>query len=490
MKERIAKSVFWIVWSRGGIQILSFFSTILVARLLSPSDYGVMAVAGVWTGTILLFTELGLGVAIVQFRDLKEEDLSACFWFTVAVAMGAYGVLYLAAPWIATWFAMPVLASILRALGLMLPLAALRVVPEGLLRQRLELDKLAKGEILATVLGIPLVVGLALAGAGVWALVSVGVFMPALQTLSAYWFVRWTPTIHVRGARLNDLIRFSSAALGSRLCAAAYQQSDALILGAVAGDVALGFFSMAKRLALLPVEKVSGVVNQVAFPVMAELQADSNAMRASFLRGVRLVACITVPLCMGMALLADDLVVIALTDKWLPAAPILQVLCIYALVRSGDVLLPPVLTARYRTAFLFRYALALLIVMPIAFWAGTTLMGALGVALAWVAVYPFIMVWMAREALNELGITWKIIWEQVRLSIWFTLVMASLILVVRWVIPGDDVVARAVRLALAIGAGGLAYGLGIFWRGGLVVRELTEVAGWLVRKGRPLPAAK
>src|SRR5713226_5071608 len=114
MKDRIAKSVYWIVWSRGGIQVLSFISTILVARLLAPSDYGVMALAGIWTATIAMVAEMGLGSAIIQFRDLEDRDLNSCFWLTMGIAGVGYLALYIAAPAIAAWFSSPVLSEVLR----------------------------------------------------------------------------------------------------------------------------------------------------------------------------------------------------------------------------------------------------------------------------------------------------------------------------------------------------------------------------------------
>src|SRR5215471_6221552 len=104
MRDRLARSVFWIAWSRVAIQAISFGSTILVARLLSPADYGLMALAGIWTSIIALLAELGLGAAIVQFRDLDDRELNTCFWTIMAVAALAYGALYLATPAIANWF--------------------------------------------------------------------------------------------------------------------------------------------------------------------------------------------------------------------------------------------------------------------------------------------------------------------------------------------------------------------------------------------------
>ena len=490
MKDRIARSVFWMVWSRGGVQILSFVGTLMVARLLSPRDYGLMALAGIWIGSIELLAEMGLGAAIVQFRDLDDRELNACFWVTMGVATSAYGALFLAAPAIAAWFQAPALAEVLRVAGLTLPLVAIRVVPDGLLRKRLALDKISQAEIVAGVITIPVTVGLAWAGAGVWALVAGALSLPLVQTLVTFCFAHWRPGLVVTGPRIREILRYSAASLGARVSWAVFQQTDALVLGKVAGESVLGLYSMAMRLATLPVSKVSVVANQLAMPIMAELQADRDAMRASFLRGLRLVACLTVPLCVGVALVAGDLVPVVLTEKWLPAVPVLQVLCVFALIRSVDTLFPPVLFARYRVAYLFWWTMALLLVMPLAFWVGATWSGALGASLAWVVVYPLAMAPMARQALRELELSFKGLWAEVRAVLDAALLMALAVIAVHWALPGADAATRLVRLVLASGAGAVVYGLGIFWRGGLVFREMAEVVGWIFRRSHPLPTSK
>ncbi len=490
MRDRIARSVFWMVWSRGGVQILSFVGTLMVARLLSPRDYGLMALAGIWIGSIELLAEMGLGAAVVQFRDLDDRELNACFWVTMGVASLAYGALSMAAPAIAAWFAAPALTEVLRVAGLTLPLVAIRVVPDGLLRKRLALDKISQAEIVAGVITIPVTVGLAWAGAGVWALVAGALSLPLVQTVVTFCFAHWRPGLQVTGPRIREILRYSVATLGARVSWAVFQQTDALVLGKVAGEAVLGLYSMAMRLATLPVSKVSVVANQLAMPIMAELQADRDAMRASFLRGLRLVACLTVPLCVGAALVAGDLIPVVLTEKWLPAVPVLQVLCIYALIRSVDALFPPVLFARYRVTYLFWWTVALLLVMPVGFWAGAAWSGALGAALAWVVVYPLAMVPMARQALRELELGWKGMWEQVRAVVDAALLMTVAVVVVYWTIPGTDSPTRLVRLFVASVAGALVYGFGIFRRGGLVFREMEEVMGWIFRRGHPLTTSK
>jgi O-antigen/teichoic acid export membrane protein len=302
---------------------------------------------------------------------------------------------------------------------------------------------------------------------------------PLVQDIVSFRFVRWWPGLRVGSRRLREILRYSLAALGARVGWVVYQQVDSVILGKIFGEVALGFYSMARQLATLPVDKISVVANQLALPIMAGLQADRVAMRASFLRGLRLVACLTVPLCVGMALVADDFVYLALAEKWRPMVPLLRVLCALGLIRSLDVLLPPILFARYRAAFLFWWTAVLLLVMPFAFWAGAVWMGAVGVALAWIVIYPIIMAWMAREALRELETGWKIIRDQLRPVMGATVLMVGVVMIVRWTMPGSDFFERFLRLVLTSTLGAAVYAAGIFWQGGVLVGEIREVAGWL-----------
>src|SRR5437773_5169250 len=171
MKDRIAKSVFWMGWSKGVVQICAFLSTVLVARLLDPSDFGLIALSGVWIGSLTLLAEMGLGATIVQFRDLDDRELNFCFWLTLGTAIVGYCLLYTVARLIAWWFGTPMLTEVLRVVSLTLPLTGLRMVPDGLLRKSLILDRVSQAEILSVLVAIPVQLGLALGGSGVWALV-------------------------------------------------------------------------------------------------------------------------------------------------------------------------------------------------------------------------------------------------------------------------------------------------------------------------------
>ena len=143
MKERIAKSVFWMGWSKGVVQVCAFLSTVLVARLLDPSDFGLIALTGIWIGSLTLLAEMGLGAIIVQFRDLDDRELNCCFWIAFGASLVGYGLLNAAAPMIAWWFGTPMLTEVLRVVSLTLPLTGLRIVPDSLLRKSLALDRVS-----------------------------------------------------------------------------------------------------------------------------------------------------------------------------------------------------------------------------------------------------------------------------------------------------------------------------------------------------------
>ncbi|THJ19426.1 MAG: lipopolysaccharide biosynthesis protein [Nitrospira sp. CG24E] len=482
MKDRIGKAVFWVGWSKGFVQFLSFLSTLYIARLLSPNDYGLLAMTAIWVGTLAIVTEMGLSAVVIQFKDLDERELNLCFWGAVGMAGVGYGVLYAAAPWIADWFGVPMICEILRVVSLTLPLTAIRIIPDGLLRKALALDKTSQAEILSVALAIPVQVAMASAGFGVWALVTGTLLMPVIQTVCTFKFSAWRPGIRMGSARGREILNFGSAKLGGSISWAVYEQADMLVLGKISGEVGVGLYSMAKQIALLPVHKISVVVNQIAFPLMAGLQDNVEQMGSVFLRQIRMVACLTCPLCIGLALVTEDLVWVALTEKWVPLVPVLQVLCVSSVVRSCEVLFPPILLARYRASVLFWWTIGLLLVMPIAFWAGAAASGGLGVALVWALVYPVMIAGMVQRALKEINLSWKAVWNEVAPILKGTLVMAISVGLLHSAMQAGDAATHMLRLVLSVGLGGLVYGGCIFWQGGRLVTEIVQLVRWVIGK--------
>jgi len=484
MKDRVARSIFWVVWSRGVVQLLSFATTVVVARLLVPSDYGLMALASTFISVLGLVCELGLGAAVVQFSDLEDRELNTCFYLSLGSACIVYVILFLAAPQISIWFNSPRLTDILRVASLVLPISALAIVPYGVLQRRLELDRVTKAEMSGGLISLIVVFALAWNGAGVWALIAGSLANAVARAGVIYQFCPWWPGLEIGSARMRKILGFSFGTFGSRILWTLYDQSDNFVVGKVTGEAALGFYRLARDLATIPVTRISTVVNQLSVPLMATLQDNPPAMRSMLLRGVRLTASISVPICVGIAVVAHDLVYITLSEKWIALVPILRILCGMALIKSIDVLIAPVLRARYRTTYLAMYNLALLVVMPIAFLIGARLEGAIGVACAWLLVYPLVMSRMANEALREIGLTWSAVLRQLRDPFVASSVMALAVLGLQNLVTGDDWPTVLTRLLLSSGIGAAIYAALLWIWGGPLKDEMLEVFSWVFRPRR------
>src|SRR6516165_11437667 len=329
-RRRIASSIFWLAWSRGVLQILSFATTLLVARILLPADYGAMAVVGIFTGSMAILVEMGLGAAIIQFRDLEKREIDTCFWITMTLAVMGWIVLSLAAPLIACWFKIPRLAEVLPVSALVLPLTACSVVSDSLLRKRLALDRVSQAEVIggAVTLPVMLVCAFGFPGLGIWILVIGTLLAPAARSVATFGFAPWWPGLHIGGRRVREMLHFSLTSLGIKVLWGLREDSDVLVIGKLTGEITLGLYSMAKDVALLPGSKISTVVNMLSSPMMAALQTNIDAMRAALYRALRLTAAIALPTSAGMALVADEAVEVLLGPRWADAAPLLRLLCV------------------------------------------------------------------------------------------------------------------------------------------------------------------
>jgi O-antigen/teichoic acid export membrane protein len=485
LKARIARSMFWMAWSRGLLQVVAFLTTLLVARILVPADYGVMALATIWTGTAGMLADMGLGAAIIQFRDLEKREIDTCFWLTMTLALMGCAVLVLGAPAIAVWFAAPRLAEVLPVLALVLPLTACRVVSDSLLRKRLALDRVSQAEVISGVVTLPVMLGCALAGLGVWTLVIGALVGPAVRSVATFAFAPWYPGLRIGGERVKAVVRFSLATLGVKVLWSLREWANTLVIGKITGQVTtVGLYSMAEELASLPGSKISVVVNMLSSPMMAELQTNIDAMRTAFFRAVRLTAAIALPTSAGMAIVAEEMVAALLGAKWLPAVPILRLLCLYAAVRSVDVLLPPVLFARRRERFLLWYCVALLIVVPTAAVFGALWDGAPGVVVFSTPAYCAIMAIMAKETLTELNSRFSELWSATWPMLSATAVMSAGVLVLQALVAAGSPGSPWVGLILLSVSGAIIYGAALFATGSPVIREAAEVVGWVLFRQR------
>jgi O-antigen/teichoic acid export membrane protein len=426
---------------------------------------------------------MGLGRAIIQFRDLTKRELDTCFWITMALATIGYAVLSLGARMIAHWFSVPQLAEVLPILALVLPLTACSVVSDSLLRQRLALDRISQAEIVGGLATLPVVLSCAFAGLGVWALVIGAILYPGLRSIIIFALAPWRPRFRVGGRRAKDVLHFSLTTLGANILWSLGEQADMVVIGKITGQATTGLYSMGKQLALLPGQKISSIVNTLNSPIMAELQTNIDAMRVAFYRTVRLTAAITLPVSTGMMLVADEIVAI-LGPQWAPMVPVLRLLCLYAAVRSIDALQAPVLYARYRERLMFWYCLGLLVTIPTAVALGAVWRGATGAVLIFVPAYCALAMVMIKSTLRQLKGGFLSLWLELWPVLAATTAMAGMVLLLRVFVFADLPRSAISKLILLSLSGALTYVLVLLILGRGVVADGLQVVGWIRRFDR------
>ncbi|TKB66694.1 MAG: lipopolysaccharide biosynthesis protein [Nitrospira sp.] len=368
-------------------QLLSWVSTIVVARLLNPEDYGIVAMAGVFIGLIGLLNEFGLGAAVVALRHLTKTQIAQIH--SLASLFGISGFLLTCAVAIPTgkFFGAQEVPLIMITMGAGFVILSMRSVPSALLEKDLRFKFLAfleGGQSLVATFTTLIVAWL---GGGYWALV-LGGLAGQLAATTVIWLSRplsyaW-PTVD----SMKETIRLSSHVLTSRVSWYVAASSDVFIGGRVLGQVAVGVYSMVGTLAYMPIEKITALLSRVMPAIYSTVQNDPQAMRRYLLLLTEALSLIVWPIAMGMSLVAHEFVLVVLGDKWNGVIAPLEILACWAGVRSVFSLVPPLLyvTSNSRVAML--NGLLCVATYPIAFWVGSS-WGVVGLAWAWVVVQPF-----------------------------------------------------------------------------------------------------
>lgn len=461
LDQTLVRGVAWTSFFKWSSQALSWVSTIVVARILTPHDYGIVAMSRVYVDLAQLINEGGLGVTVIQHRELSRDALGRLGG--VAVALGVVMALIsvaLARP--AAWFFNePAVAAVTAVLGLGLVLEGFQNVGRALMVRQLRFKETGALEAVQMLVNTAITLSLAVAGAGYWAIVVGTLGAAAGGGIFVLLRTRLYPRWPGRARDLTGPIKFGAKVLTSNLAWWVFRSADITVVGRWLGGTAAGFYSFGWTIAAVPTDRIGQVVNRVAPPVLSASQNDLPALRRYVLRLTEGVSLLTFPLLVGLALVADDLVRLTLGDRWLPAVPVLAVLALAGIVRTVLPLLNQSLLALHEATTVLWATVALAIAMPVFFYIGTT-WGVVGVAGAWLVGYPPIAGFLlAAPALRRAGIRLSQYVRVLAPAAVGTVVMAVAVTVTRWSAPQ----APAVRLLAEVGAGTCAYSLCllIFW---------------------------
>jgi PST family polysaccharide transporter len=334
LRKKAAKGVVWSVIHRWGRAAVSTITFIILARLLPPEAFGLVALATIFTAFIEIFLDSGFSAAIVQRSDLEPEHLDTAFWTSVftgtlltIAGIALSGVM-------ASFFGEPELAPILIWLSLSFAVIALSSTQVAILQRRLAFKNLAARSLVATVVGGIVGVGMALAGYGVWSLVGQNLAKSLAAVIVLWRASSWRPKFNFSWKHFKELIGFGVSMLGNKILLFFNRRSDDFLIGYFLGPTLLGYYTIGYRLLLVLIRLVTGITNAVAFPTFSRIQHQPERMRRAFYKVTQYTSLLAIPAFIGMAVLAPELVNTFFGEKWAPSIPVMQILAFIGILQS------------------------------------------------------------------------------------------------------------------------------------------------------------
>lgn len=305
----------------------------ILARLLTPEDYGVVAMVTSITGFLTVFRDAGLSSATIQREGLDHKQASALFWINTAVGVLLAAICFASGPVIAAFYGDERLIAVTAVSALVFIFGGLAAQHQALLFRSMRFRVRAAIEIASLAIGIGLSVLLAWTGAGYMALAWMPVIVAAVHTLGIALTVRWRPSLQITNSNIGDLVKFGAYLTGFNTINYFARNLDNILIGKVWGPMSLGFYSRAYGLMTLPIKQINEPIGTVVFPVLSRLQSDPARFRRYYLNALFLLTALTTPLCLTLAVLAPEIVLIVLGPRWEGAIPIFRLLAISAVLQ-------------------------------------------------------------------------------------------------------------------------------------------------------------
>ena len=441
----------WNALSRLTSQLINWAITLVVLRLLAPSDYGLMAILSVFIGLLANIAELGLGSSLVQARTLSTQEIESVTGLVIVANAAAFLFMVLVAPLIAWFYSAPRLTHLTQVAALQFLFNALCTVPQALAYREMQFGWLALVDMFAAIAGGGASIALAWHGAGVWALVLGNVVQGLVRALLLS--RGKLPRASFRREGMRSHVEFGSLVTVLRLVSQLVSQSDIIIAGRILNPQAIGLYSVSLHVATLPMQKIMGTVNMVAYPAIAKLQHERERLRQRMLEATRLLLLVAIPLLWGMSATAPELVEFIMGPKWSGATRPLQVVCLVVpLQMLNAVYSTAALGLREMRVSVYNQVVSAL-VLPAAFFIGAK-WGVNGLAYAWLVAIPAVFVLRLPGTIRTVNVTPRDLLRVSWVPFAAAAVMYVLVSVSRFYLGG---VLPGIRLALLVLVGVCGY---------------------------------
>ena len=472
-RQQVASGLAWTLIGTWGRQAIDLVVFMILARLLVPEDIGLLALAMVFILFAQLVVDQGMGDAIVQRREVTAIQIDTAFWVAMATGTLLGLALFVLAEPIEAGLAQPGLAPVLRALSPLFIVAALSTIQIALLRRALAFRSLSLRALVASAGGGAVGVALALAGAGVWALVAQQLASALFSVVTLWWVTPWRPSLRASRAEFGGLFRFGIHIVGGDVITYLSRNVDNLLVGAVLGVEALGYYHVGYRILTATQAVLVQVTRKMTFPVFSRLQDDQERMRRAYLRVTRAAAAVILPGYVAAAIVATELVVVLFGAKWDRSGAVSAVLLLIGPVVSVQALSVALLNAVGRPDIGFRFRVLTTAVTVAAFVVAVNF-GIVAVAAAFVIpgylLLPLNLRWVQRHAGIDIGAYLA----NMRGVAFATAIMAAAMLGIR-ALAGDA--APGVVLAVLLPAAALVFVVALWLLDRELIRDVIELAG-------------
>jgi len=332
-KLKIISSLFWKLLERTGTQGIQFIIQIILARLLLPEEYGLIAIVSVFISLANVFVQSGFNIALIQKKDADNVDFSSVFYLSLTVATLLYVIIYFSAPYIASFYRQPILVSVLRMLSITLFIGAFNSIQNAYVIRNMLFKRLFISSLGAAIVSGIVGIVMAYRDWGVWALVAQQLINQLTISIILWFSVNWRPHFLLSFERIRSLFSFGSKLLISGLIDTLYTNLNTLIIGRIYTPAMLGFYNRGQQFPQIAVININGSIQTVMLPTLSAYQDNKKRVKELTRRAILTSSFLIFPMMIGMLVVAEPLVKIVLSEKWLPSVPFLQIFCIsYALM--------------------------------------------------------------------------------------------------------------------------------------------------------------
>lgn len=318
----------WTFAQQFGSQIISFMVSLILARILLPSDFGTIAAFNVLMGIGGVLINSGLTNSLIRTSNVDDTDLSTVFYFNLVVSIIIYVLILITAPLVAVFFKISELTNIIRVYAIILPVGAFSAIQGTLLTKKMDFKTQLKIQLPSLIVGGVSGIAFALTGFGVWSLVYMAIIQSVISSIQYWLYSKWRPKRVFDKNKFKFHFNFGYKLALSGLINIIFQNIYIIVIGKLFNPTQLGFYNKAHSLQQLPVTSITGPLNKVTYPLFAEIQDDDERLRSVYRRLMKTVIFITAPLLTMMGVLGEPMIRFLFTEKWLPAAPYFQILCI------------------------------------------------------------------------------------------------------------------------------------------------------------------